>query len=129
MQIYAPLIQHQCMALTGNKPIGGQPFHILGLDLLIDRDYKAWILEVNDHPSLNIYHSTEAMGGSKHTDEDICETDLYVKTKVVTDCINLCMKKISTIQEIDCMGSLSKILPNSADEDADGLNSLMQSLR
>jgi hypothetical protein len=116
------------MALTGNKPIGGQPFHILGLDLLIDRELKAWILEVNDHPSLNIYHSKEYMG-MRNYDEDICETDLYVKKRVVSDCINLCMKKTSTISEIDCLGSLTKILPNSSDEEASSLNACVHALR
>ena len=47
------------MALTGNKPLVNQPFQILGFDLMLDKNLKAWVLEVNDHPSLNIYFSTE----------------------------------------------------------------------
>ena len=55
MQMYGPLIEHQVNALSGQKDVAGKPFQILGLDLLIDKDLKAWVLEVNDHPSLNIY--------------------------------------------------------------------------
>jgi hypothetical protein len=58
MEIYGPLIENQVTALSNTMEITGKPFQILGFDLLIDRDLKAWILEVNDHPSLNIYFDT-----------------------------------------------------------------------
>jgi D-alanine-D-alanine ligase-like ATP-grasp enzyme len=61
MEIYAPMIQHQVKNLSGGKAIEGQPFQILGFDFLIDQNLKAWILEVNDHPSLNIYFDTAFM--------------------------------------------------------------------
>ena len=32
----------------------GRPFQIFGFDVLIDNKLKCWILEINDHPSLNI---------------------------------------------------------------------------
>jgi hypothetical protein len=40
--------------------ITGKPFQILGFDLLLDSNLKAWVLEVNDHPSLNIYFDNSA---------------------------------------------------------------------
>lgn len=53
---------------------------------------KAWALEVNASPSLNMYFEKDEYdtGGKKTvelTEEDICPVDLYVKSKVVTDCI------------------------------------------
>lgn len=32
----------------------GDCFQIIGLDIFIDNDLKAWILEINSSPSLNI---------------------------------------------------------------------------
>ena len=60
---------------------------------MIDESLKAWILEVNDHPSLNIYFDTSFMQTRKMEEEDICQVDLYVKSRVVTDSIKLAKKK------------------------------------
>ena len=59
MQMYGPLIEHQIAKMTNNGEVKGKPFQILGFDLLIDQKLKAWILEINDHPSLNIYFEKE----------------------------------------------------------------------
>ena len=73
MEIYGPLIEQQVTNMTGRQELSGKPFQILGFDLLIDRNLKAWILEVNDHPSLDIYFdSSTSMQKSKKTDDDIC---------------------------------------------------------
>jgi len=87
------------MTMTHNKPIPGKPFQILGLDLLIDKDLKAWVLEVNDHPSLNIFFdNSESFGEQKKLgEEDICQVDWYVKSRLVTDTVNLCRKKLDKI--------------------------------
>lgn len=37
-------------------------FHILGLDILIDKKFKAWLMEVNSNPSLNIFLEREIPG-------------------------------------------------------------------
>lgn len=40
---------------TPLKRFKSKPFQILGFDILIDQKMKCWILEINDHPSLNIF--------------------------------------------------------------------------
>jgi D-alanine-D-alanine ligase-like ATP-grasp enzyme len=35
----------------------------MGFDMLIDSNLNAWLLEINDHPSLNIYLEKDFMGG------------------------------------------------------------------
>ena len=40
--------------------LGGKPFEVLGLDVLIDQNLKPWVLEINDNPSLSIYFDDEA---------------------------------------------------------------------
>lgn len=94
MQIYGPFMEHQVKSLNNAKPIDGTPFQVLGFDLLIDENLKAWILEVNDHPSMNIYFQKDeySLQGKKQTepdDQDLCEVDLHVKSTVVTDAINI----------------------------------------
>lgn len=34
---------------------GAKPFHVLGFDILVDQNMKCWLIEINDHPSFNIY--------------------------------------------------------------------------
>lgn len=38
-------------------------FQVLGLDILIDENYFAWLLEVNANPSLNVYTDKELPNG------------------------------------------------------------------
>jgi hypothetical protein len=108
MQVYIPLLQHQWTLKTESKQPQGRPFQILGLDLLIDSYLKAWLLEINDHPSLNIYFDTNFMGGPKMTDSDIEQVDLYVKKRVVCDAIKVAKKR----QQQEQFNSLSQIYPS-----------------
>ena len=82
--------------------------------MLIDRNLKAWVLEVNDHPSLNIYFDNSmAMDGKVMTDEDICQVDFFVKSKLVEDTINLVKKSREAVTQLTEFRSLTKIHPES----------------
>lgn len=61
MQIFGPMVEHQIKSMNGNKSVSGKPFQILGIDILIDEALKAWVLEINCNPSLNIYFEGEYM--------------------------------------------------------------------
>ena len=52
------------------------------------------------------------MSGKKHSEEEICPVDLYVKSTVVRDTITLVRKKKESIQDIDEWESLNKIHPD-----------------
>ena len=132
MEMYCPLIEQQTTAMSNQLDVVGKPFQILGLDLLIDENLKAWVLEVNDHPSLNIYFdSTCGMEGFHPTDDDICEVDLFVKSRLVKDTITLCKKKRVDVLDIDEHGSLTKIHPppNSDNNASVDMLELVQTLR
>ena len=58
-------------------------FQILGLDILIDDNYNAWLLEVNANPSLNVYSDKELPNGD--IEQTLSELDKYVKTALVSD--------------------------------------------
>jgi hypothetical protein len=125
------MLEHTISAMNGNKTINGNPVQILGIDVLIDKDLKAWALEVNASPSLNIYFEKEEYEvgvGKKQNDlgeDDICPVDLYVKSRVVTDAMNLARKKVTTLSGINEFGSLSRILPNEGDREAHKLTEAM----
>ena len=113
MEVYGPLIEHQVNAMTGQNDVVGKPFQILGLDLLIDQDLKAWVLEVNDHPSLNIYFDSNcSLEHREMTDADICEVDMYVKSRLTKDVIMLAKKNRASLADISQFGSLTQILPD-----------------
>ena len=37
----------------------GDCFQIIGVDVFIDKNLKPWVLEINDHPSMNINFNKE----------------------------------------------------------------------
>jgi D-alanine-D-alanine ligase-like ATP-grasp enzyme len=48
---------------------------VFGFDILLDKDYKAWVLEINDHPSFNIHYCKEFMN-TKVGEEVLSQVDL-----------------------------------------------------
>lgn len=62
---------------------------MLGFDVFIDSQLKAWVIEINDHPSLNINLCLE---GEKGLIKELSEVDKYIKVKVIGDAIKLMRK-------------------------------------
>lgn len=64
MQMLSQLVQHQ---LVNTKPeeIKGKVFQVFGFDVLLDQNLKAWVLEINDHPSMNVMFTKEFMAPAK----------------------------------------------------------------
>jgi len=87
---------------------------ILGLDLFVDEDMKTYLLEVNNHPSMNIYLEKEHMGGNEG--RIVSLIDHYVKKRILGDTILLVKKKKEKIKQIDEFRSLSKIFPTDDSE-------------
>jgi hypothetical protein len=56
---------------------------------------KAWALEINASPSLNIYFEKEEFNlngifkSTAHTENYICPVDLHVKSRLVNDALHL----------------------------------------
>lgn len=117
--------------MSNQMDVVGKPFQILGFDLLIDNKLKAWILEINDHPSLNIYFDTSAgMDHAVMTDADICQVDFHVKSRLVRDTILLTKKKRVTVEQTREFGTLTKIHPSEeSGESAIDMYSLVRQLR
>jgi len=95
MEVWLPFMRQSflgCQSEEGIKaaPVG-KSFLILGLDILVDQDLKAWLLEVNDNPSLYIYLEKDFMGGG--VPKEVSRVDLDVKGEVVADAIELAKRK------------------------------------
>ena len=52
---------YHCFISTDHN--NSRSFQILGLDILIDENLNAWLLEVNANPSLNVYSDKELPNG------------------------------------------------------------------
>ena len=60
--------------------VKGDCFQVLGFDIFIDRGLKPWVIEVNDHPSLNICAVYETEEGRISVQSEI---DRFIKVKVI----------------------------------------------
>jgi len=88
-------------------------FHILGLDILIDKKNHAWLMEVNSNPSLNIFLERDIPGSlDGQTERVLQELDKHVKAKVVTEAIRIVSGKGNN--EYD--GGFEKLLPNEEED-------------
>ena len=98
--------------LPAKNPIVGLPFQIFGFDILIDEKLKAWLIEINDHPSLNTY-LCKAYMGCNHKDCAVSPVDAYVKKQVVSDAITLVMKarKMGVENIEDRFNNLRRVFP------------------
>lgn len=84
--------------MNNGKEIPGKMFQILGYDMMIDEDLKVWLLEINDHPSLNIYLEKDWMGGG--VPKTLSLIDEYVKKTCVGDTIRLVKKKKEKVKQL-----------------------------
>ena len=63
-------------------------FQVIGVDILIDENLRAWFIEANANPSLHIEHEITSKD-LKQKNSFICPVDSYVKEKVVGDAIKI----------------------------------------
>lgn len=96
----------------------GKCFQVLGFDVFIDSKLKAWVLEINDHPSMNILLCLE---GEKGLIKEPSEVDKFIKVKVVGDAIKL-MRKYPSQEaraEVECYRCWHRLLPDASAEEID----------
>ena len=95
MEVWLPMMKQGFTGSMSEHGVRAEPvghsFLILGLDILIDANLKAWLLEINDNPSLYIYLEKDYMGGG--VEKEVSRVDLDVKGEVVADAIELAKRK------------------------------------
>lgn len=95
---------------------------------------KCWILEINDHPSFNIYVCKQPKTKGvekiecKHENCPRSEVDRYVKKRLFTDVLDICIRARSEpLHQIvpgDTYGSLIKIFPSTNPQHNDAYDKL-----
>jgi tubulin polyglutamylase TTLL11 len=88
-------------------------FHILGVDVLLTQDCRAWLLEINANPSLRIDFEQEVKPGVMQSFPS--ELDRYVKTKVVEDAIKIAVMKKREQIALDQFESYERIIPGNGE--------------
>lgn len=81
--------------------------------MLPDENLNCYLLEINDHPSLNIFLEKDYMGGGMG--KTLSKIDQYVKKTIVGDSIKLARKSKTKILEMNEYRSLAKIYPITED--------------
>ena len=71
--------------------VKGDCFQIIGVDVFIDSQLKAWVLEVNDSPSLNINFNKEG-GKGEGLITLPSEVDKHIKTLIVGEALKMMLK-------------------------------------
>jgi tubulin polyglutamylase TTLL11 len=88
-----PFILYNYNCMFGKKE--AKCFHIIGFDIIIDEDQNPFLLEINANPSLSIvYDPHENDKKEELKKKEISYVDLFVKEKVIEDCIKIVSKKI-----------------------------------
>ena len=115
------------------KAVKGQCFHVFGFDILLDSKRKAWLLEINDHPSMSIIcckndrQYIDARGHKSNCSHEECpvsKTDLYVKAMLNSDVLRLL--RVDFDERPQKFGTLTRVFPH---ELADDVYSTFSKLR
>lgn len=82
-------------------------FHILGIDILIDKKLNAWLMEINANPSLCMFIEKDQIPGEPEPEKILSELDRFVKTKIIGEAIKI----VSGQGNDDYDGTFEKVLP------------------
>ena len=63
----------------------------MGFDVVIDKNLKAWLVEINDNPSMTTFICQQEMACT-HKNCPVSPVDKYVKTRVLCDTIDLMLE-------------------------------------
>lgn len=80
-------------------------FQLIGIDIMLDQNCKAWLMEINANPSLNMF--LERQNEKGEYEKTLCELDKYLKTLIIDDAIKIMRSK----KPLDDTGCWMKILP------------------
>ena len=81
-------------------------FQLIGIDILLDQNNKAWLMEINANPSMNMF--LEKINAEGEYERTLSELDKYLKCLVIEDAIKIVKSK----KPLDDWGIYTKILPS-----------------
>lgn len=66
-------------------------FQIIGIDIMLDEDCNAWLMEINANPSMNMYLEKQNIYGGK--EKILSELDKHLKTTILQDAFHIVRSK------------------------------------
>jgi len=88
-------------------------FQVIGVDIMIDSKYNAWLLEINNSPSLNVMYEPDFMNPEE---KQISQIDMDIKKPMISDAFQLAQmfaKNRNALNDIEEHNSLFKIYSDS----------------
>lgn len=102
-----PYLIHQYHTKVDSEHNEAKVFHILGIDILLDKKMNAWLMEINANPSLCMFLEKDPVPGEPEPERALCELDKFVKTRVIGEAIKI----VSGQGNDEYDGTYEKILP------------------
>jgi len=85
-------------------------FQMIGIDIMLDHNCKAWLMEINANPSMNMYLERQNEYGEH--ERTLSELDKYLKTLVIEDALKIVKSK----KPLEDYGCYERILPTDDEE-------------
>jgi hypothetical protein len=102
-----PYLLHYYHSKVDSEHRNAKNFHILGVDILLDKKLNAWLMEINANPSLCMFIEKDPVPGEPEPEKVLSELDKFVKTKVIGEAFKI----VSGQGNDDYDGTYEKILP------------------
>jgi len=103
-----PYLKHMYHTRVSQDHESSKAFHILGMDILLDKKMNAWLMEVNANPSLNMFLEKDVPPDCGIEPEKILsELDKYVKTKVIAESLRI----VTGLGTSEYEGTFEQLLP------------------
>ena len=102
-----PYLLHYYHAKVENDHLNAKNFHILGVDILLDKKLNAWLMEINANPSLCMFIEKDPVPGEPEPEKVLSELDKFVKTKIIGEAFKI----VSGVGNVEYDGTYEKILP------------------
>lgn len=110
-----PNSQSQCL-------YEGRPYQIFGFDVLIDSNLKAWLLEINTSPNMELINCRQQTVCA-HAKCPRSPVDHYVKKQVLFDAVSLMLQESQPMEDSQPLAerfrSLSRVYPSQVPMNAD----------
>jgi hypothetical protein len=98
---------HYYHTKVDNEHSEAKIFHVLGIDILLDKKCNAWLMEINANPSLCMFIEKDPTPENPEPEKVLSELDRFVKTKIIGEAIKL----VSGQGNDEYDGTYQKILP------------------
>lgn len=98
-------------------------FHIIGFDIMIDKDYNTWLIEINSKPIMGFFKPAS----NQDQEIEITQVDIDVKLLLFTDVLPLAeifRRDPWSLQNINTYNNLTKIYSNCASKPEPEFNAL-----